>query len=461
MSGAGSVEPAAAARGAADAAAIPFLEALRARIEKRRAGGRSLAVLLIECGVIDRIDAVWGYDVGDGVRARVAATLRAEVLRPDDLVGDMGRDDFACALSPVEGPAVALLAAEKSLRALNTPFWIDEKEIFAGPAIGIAMCPADGDAAELLLRRAKSACIIARGLAGRISVYAEGQENPEASRLLYENQLRTAVAEDALQLVFQPQYDLRLGQIMGAETLLRWRDAARGVIPAEDAYAAAEAAGVVAELASSVLNRALRNCSEFRFSAGLDLRIGVNLPARTLLHAELPDVIERALGTWNLRPGRLVLEIGETSVLGADAVARNTLGRLSDLGVKLSIDDADLALSSLFGLATLPFQEIKIDVAVARDLAAGPKTERILQSLIELAHHLQLEVVAVGVADDAAAARLKELGCDYMQADYKGPALDPAGAAAAMGSAQAANGTRDSRLPACAESQRFTRTCSN
>jgi predicted signal transduction protein with EAL and GGDEF domain len=433
VSGAGSVEPAAAARGASAADAIPFFTALRACIEERRAGGRDLALLLIECGVIDRIDAVWGYHVGDAVRARVVATLRAEVLRPDDLVGDMGRDDFACALAPVEGPAVALLAAEKSLRALNTPFWIGDDEIFADPAIGIAMCPADGDVAQSLLQRAKSACIIARGLAGRICFYAEGHENPEASRLLYQNQLRTAVAEDALELLFQPQYDLRLGQIMGAETLLRWRHAARGVVPAADAYAAAESAGVVADLVSSVLNRALRNCSEFRYSAGLDLRVGVNLPGRVLLHAELPEVVERALRTWNLRPGRLVLEIGETSVLGTNAEARGTLVRLKDLGVKLSIDDADLALSSLFGLATLPFQEIKIDVAVARDLADAAKSERILQSLIELAHHLQLEVVAVGVADDAAAARLKELGCDYMQGEYKGPALDPAGFVARFG----------------------------
>jgi EAL domain-containing protein (putative c-di-GMP-specific phosphodiesterase class I) len=295
------------------------------------------------------------------------------------------------------------------------------------------MCPANGDAAQLLLQRAKSACGIARGLTSRIAFYAEGHENPEASRLLYENQLRAAVAEDALELLFQPQYDLRLGQIMGAETLLSWRDAARGVIRAENAYAAAEAAGVVADLASSVLNRALRNCSEFRYSAGLDLRVCVNVPGRALLHTELPEVIERALRTWNLRPGRLVLEIGETSVLGKDAVARETLGRLKELGVKLSIDDTDLALSSLFGLATLPFHEIKIDVALARDPADGPKTERILQSLIELAHYLQLEVVAVGVADDASAARLKELGCDYMQADYKGPALDPAGFVARFG----------------------------
>jgi len=435
VSGPGSAEPGAAERGGPAAEAVPFLDALAARIEAC-AGGRNLAVLVIECGVIDRIDAVWGYHVGDAVRARVAATLRGQVLRPDDIVGDMGRDDFACVFSPVEGPAVALLAAEKSLRALNAPFWIGEEEIFADPAIGIAMCPADGNAAELLLQRAKSACVIARGLTSRISVYAEGQENPEASRLLYENQLRSAVAEDALELLFQPQYDLRLGQIMGAEGLLCWRDAARGVIPSEDAYAAAESAGVVAELVSSVLNRALRNCSEFRYSAGLDLRIAINLSGRALLHTELPEIVERALRTWNLRPGRLVLEIGETSVLGADAVARNTLGCLKDLGVKLSIDDADLALSSLFGLASLPFQEIKIDVAAARDPAGVLKSERILQSLIELAHHLLLDVVAVGVADDATAARLGELGCDYMQAEYKGPALDPAGFVARFGFGQ-------------------------
>lgn len=433
MSKPDSAEAAPASCGDSAAGALPFLVALRGCIGQQRAAGRNLAVLLIECGVIGRIDAVWGYHVGDAVRARVAAALRADVLRPDDLVGDMGRDDIACVLAPVDGPAVALLAAEKSLRALNSPFWIGEEEIFAGPAIGIAMCPAHGDEAESLLQRAKSACVVARGRTSHVAVYAEDQENPEASRLVYENRLRAAVSEDALELVFQPQYDLRLGHIMGAESLLRWRDAAPGVIPAEDAFTAAESAGVVTELVSSVLNRALRNCSEFRYSAGLDLRIGVNLPGRALLHTELPDVVERALGTWSLRPGRLIIEIGETSVLADDTVAQKTLVRLKELGVKLSIDDANLALSSLFLLPTMPFQEIKIDVALARSLAGVPKSERIVQSLIELAHHLKLDVVAVGVADDAAATRLKELGCDYMQADYKGPALDPKGFVAQFG----------------------------
>lgn len=433
MSEAVSAEPAAASRGSFAGGPIPFLDRLRACIEQQRAGGRNLAVLLIECGVIGRIDAVWGYHVGDAVRARVAAALRADVLRPDDLIGDMGRDDLACVFAPVDGPAVALLAAEKILRALNVPSWIGDEEIYARPSIGIAMYPADGDQAESLLQRAKSACVVARGQTSHIAAYAEDQQNPEASRLLYENRLRTAVSEDALELVFQPQYDLRLGQIMGAESLLRWRDAALGVIPAEDAFAAAESAGAVIELVSSVLNRALRNVSEFRYSAGLDLRIGVNLPARALLHTALADVVQRALGTWSLRPSRLNLEIGETSVLGAESVARETLRRLKELGVKLSIDDAGMAFSSLFWLATMPFQELKIDVSAARDLVGAPKSERILQSLIELAHHLKLDVVAVGAADEAALERLRELGCDYAQADFKGPALDAEGFVARFG----------------------------
>jgi diguanylate cyclase (GGDEF)-like protein len=413
--------------GSARTAAIPFTEALRAQLEARAGDGRNLAVLLIECGVIGRIDAVWGYHVGDAVRSRVISMLRADVLRADDVLGEMGRDDLACVLSQVEGPAVAMLAAEKSLRALNAPFWIGDEEIFASPAIGIAMCPADGTEAETLLQRAKGAAALARGQTGRIAEFSANDENPAATALLYENRLRTAVAEDALELVFQPQYDLRLGQVMGAEALLRWHDPALGMISAEAAFAAAESAGTVTDLVSSVLNRALRNISEFRYSAGLDLRVGIKLPARALLHVELPDVVQRALGTWSLRPGRLLLEIGETAVLGTEAVARDTLVRLKAVGLKLSIDDAGLALASLPRLATMPFQEIKIDVSGANALADSPKSDRILQSMIELAHHLQLDVVAVGVADDAMAARLTELGCDFMQADFKGPALDPKG----------------------------------
>lgn len=430
MSQDAAADPSANPRDTAGVDTRPFTEVLRDQIAQRQVSGGNLAVLLIECGVIDRIDAVWGYHVGNAVRGRVASLLRAEVLRPGDRLAEMGRDDFACVLSSIDGPAVALLAAEKTLRALKAPFWIGEEEIFANASIGIAMCPSHGDDPDILLQRAKNACVSAREQPGRIADYAQDSDNPAEAKLLYENKLRTAVSDDTLDLVFQPQYDLRLGQMMGAACVLRWRDGGAGFIAAEEAFTAAESAGVVTNLVSSILNRALRNISEFRYSAGLDLRISVKIPARVLLHTELPDVVQRALGTWNLRAGRLVLEIGETSVLGREPVARETLLRLKDTGVKLSIDDSGMALSSLFQLASLPFQEIKIDVSLARDpgsapTAAGSKSETILRSVIDLAHKLQLDVLAIGVENEEAASRLKELGCDAMQADYRGQAVDP------------------------------------
>ena len=116
-------------------------------------------------------------------------------------------------------------------------------------------------------------------------------------------------------------------------------------------------------LISSFLNRALRNCSEFRYAAGLDLRVALNLSARTLLWEVLPDLVERALRTWSLRPSRLVLEFSETAVLHDHAEAREAVGRLNALGVRLAIDDSALAVEALFGLAQLPFQELKVDLS--------------------------------------------------------------------------------------------------
>lgn len=402
-----------------------FGELLQNSLEQRQADGKPLAILIIECGIIGRIDAVWGYRIGDAVRQRVGSLLCAEVLRPGDFVGEMGRDEFACVLATVDGPTVALLAANKSLRTLNAAFWVGEEEIYANPSIGIAMYPQHADGADGLLQRARSACTLARTLPGRIVDYDADQDVVAESKLLVESRLRTAVADNTLDLVFQPQYDLRLGQVMGAEALLQWPDANLGLVEAEQAFAAAETLDQVSDLASSILNRALRNISEFRYSAGLDLRIGVRLPGSALRHPELVDVIQRSLGTWSRRPGTLILGISQTSTLLADATARETLVRIKEIGVKLAIDDPTMRIASFFRLAEMPFQELRFDVSAAGDPASAPKSERILRAIIDMAHQVRLSVLATGVTDEDAAGRLKTLGCDFMQADFKGPAVEP------------------------------------
>lgn len=405
---------------------VPFLTALTRVIEQRRAGGGSLPVLVIEPGAIRGIDDVWGMKFGNAVRDRAAAALRSEVLRAGDPLGEIGRGTIACALTTVDDPSLALLAAEKSLRVLGMPFLIGEDEIYLRPAVGIATWPEHGDDAETLLQRARAASLAARADPGHIATYTEDHIDSGATQFLYENRLRSAVAEDQLDLWFQPQYDLKLGNIMGAEGLLHSHDPRIGMVKAADAYAAAESAGMVTQLLSSVLNRALRNCSEFRYSAGLNLQIGINLPSRVLVHPELPELIERALRTWSLRAGRLVLEVSETAALANHSAAREMLGKLDEIGVRLAIDDPRLSLPSLYWLAALPFKAIKIDVSGAPDLGTAQQSLRITQSLVELGHHLKLDVFAVGAADAAAEANLKEIGCDYSQSDRKAPPLEAA-----------------------------------
>ncbi len=402
---------------------IPFIEQLRACIEGHRADGRKLALLLVDCGLVGRADALWGFQVGDAVRARMIASLRAEALRPDDFIGALGRDDLACVLSTVEEPQIALLAAQKILRTLNAPLWLGEDEIFASPSIGVALFLGRAGSTESTMRQAKTASLAARDLPGRIALYDEGQE-ARISSLVEDSRLRSAIAEDGLELVFQPQFDLRFGQIMGVESMLRWSGGSRQLVPMRDALAAAEAGGLVPKLISSVLNRALRNCSEFRQRAGLDLRIAIDLPARALLEAEVVDLIERALGTWGLRASRLMIEIGDVASLQAYPEAQDAVRRLDKIGVKLSIDDARAPLSSLFWLATMPFNEVKVDLAFIPDWTGDVRAEAVLKALVEAAHNLKLDVVAIGVEDEASGARLQQLGCDFMQAAFKGPPVD-------------------------------------
>jgi predicted signal transduction protein with EAL and GGDEF domain len=404
---------------------VPFIDQFRRCIEERRADGHSLALLLVDCGLISRADALWGFRVGDAVRSRIISSLRADALRPDDFVGALGRDYLACVLCTVEDPQIALFAAQKVLRTLNAPLWLGEEEIYASPSIGIAVFPGRAGSAESMMRQAKTACVVARDSTSHIAHYDEAQDS-RMSGLVQESRLRSAIAADGLELVFQPQIDLRFGQIMGVESMLRWSDGARELVPMRDAIAAADAGGLVPKLISSVLNRALRNCSEFRQRAGLDLRVAINLPARSLLEPELADLVERALGTWALRAGRLVLEIGDIPVLEAYPEAQATIRRLDKIGVKLSIDDPRAPLSSLFWLATMPFNELKIDLSLAPDWMGDARSEGVLKSLIELVHHLKFDVAAIGVQNEAAAARLLELGCDFMQADFKGLPVDPA-----------------------------------
>jgi diguanylate cyclase (GGDEF)-like protein len=401
-----------------------FMAQADACVAARLADGQQMALLFVDCGVIARIDGVWGYVVGDGVRDRLGARLRTEVLRAQDMLGHPGRDEFACVLASLQSAGVATLAAEKLLRALDQPLWVDVDEVYARPAVGIAVFPEHGSSAVELLQRARTASRAARERPERFALYSAEQERSEIELLLYENRLRAAIAQDALDIVFQAQRDVRTGQIVGAECQLRWRDASLGAVPVEKAIAAAESAGLVNEVTLWLVNGALRNCRQFRDAAGLDLRVGVTLSAKSLRQADLPDFVLSALKTWNLRPSRLSLEITDTQVLATSLESVETLQHLRAAGVRLSLDDPGAGYASLAWLTTLPFHELRVNLANIGDIVDSAQRLALVESLIGLAHRLKMEVLVAGVDDEASAAKLKPLGCDLLQGRMIGAPLE-------------------------------------
>lgn len=401
---------AAATTGLAD-----FMGQVDACVAARIADGRQMALLFVDCGVIGRIDGVWGYVVGDGVRERLGARLRTEVLRTQDLLGHPGRDQFICVLADLHSAGVATLATEKLLRALDQPLWVDVDEVYARPAVGIAVYPEHGTSGVELLQRARVSARAARERPERFALYSADQERSEVELLLYENRLRAAIAQDALDIVFQAQRDMHTGLIVGAECQLRWRDASLGAVPMDKAIAAAESAGLVNEVTLWLVNGALRNCRQFRDSAGLDLRVSVTLSAKSLRQADLPDFVLSALKTWNLRPSRLSLEITDTAVLAASLESVETLQRLREAGIRLSLDDPGAGYASLAWLATLPFHELRVDLASIGDIVESPQHLALVRALVEFAHRLKMDVLVAGVDDAASAERLQTLGCDLIQ----------------------------------------------
>ncbi len=414
----------AAAPGMGEPHAPTVIDRLRVLLAtQRRTPGTTLAVLVVELGVIRRIDSVWGRIVGSSVRSRMLERLRNSSLRAGDAVSDFGRDDLMIFLPGISGPGPALLAARNMVHLLSAPIHVDSGEILPRPAIGVAVYPTHGDTPVTLLRRAKLACQAAPLTPDQVALYAPAMEERQAGTRAYRARLRAALDADKFDLAFQPQFQVRGRKLAGAESLLRWEDGELGEVEPKRLVAYAESAELITEVSWWVLDHAMRACAGFS-SSGLDVPVSVNLSPSNLLEPDLPDVVERGLHAWRIAPGRLGIEIAEHALLGDSAEVTNALHRLRESGVRLSLDDFGTGYSSIDRLSAMPLDEVKIARALVRDIDVNAQHERAVRSMIDLGHALGITVVAQGVESEAVAARLADIGCDRMQGYFPGVPLN-------------------------------------
>ncbi|MGE5115487.1 MAG: EAL domain-containing protein [Betaproteobacteria bacterium] len=373
---------------------------------------RPLALLRIEIERFREIDETLG-------EREVDAMLREVAARLERAVGDACRlariaeGEFAVVL-PRGGAEPALQLAQRLLAVLAEPIDRDGLLLDARSNIGISLFPGHGSEPEALLRRASIALGQARQAGGGVSVFRGGLDRERARRLSLMSDLRAAIERDELVLYCQPKLQFASGRLCGAEALVRWQHPRLGLLHPGEFIALAEHTGLITPLTYWVLDAALRQSYAWR-EAGVEQPLSVNLSARDLRDPKLLERIGGSLATWGAQPSWIEFELTESALMLDPAGALETLTRLRRLDLGLAIDDYGTGYSSLAYLQRLPVDTIKIDQSFVAAMAANADSATIVRSTIELAHNLDLAVVAEGVEDRGTYDRLAALGCDMAQ----------------------------------------------
>lgn len=394
-------------------------------ISRARRTGQLMAVLFIDLDRFKFINDSLGHSAGDLLLQTVATRLKT-CVRDGDTVARLGSDEFVIVLEEVAQENGAVVVAKKILEVMNKSFIIDDWEFVLTCTIGISLFPMTGNNPETLLRNANTAMHRAKEQnRNSIQFYAAEMNARIIQRLNLENGLRRALKGGELLLYYQPQINLANGQIVGVETLLRWRHADLGMVSPSEFIPLAEETGLIVSIGTWVLRAA---CAQTRHwqENGLPIQwVAVNLSPRQFTEVDLPNLIARILEETGLPPHSLELEITESLLMKDVEQATKILCDLKAIGVKLAIDDFGTGYSSLNYLKRFPIDRLKIDQSFVRDITTDPDDATITMAIITLAHSLSLTVVAEGVEHEGQLAFLRKKHCDEIQGYYFSRPLPP------------------------------------
>jgi EAL domain-containing protein (putative c-di-GMP-specific phosphodiesterase class I) len=317
---------------------------------------------------------------------------------------------------------------------LNSPMLLNRQEMVVTASIGIATTqPGDTISPEDLIRNSNMAMYRAKehGRA-RTIIYDTPMHEQALERLQTETELRRALENDEIVLHYQPLVALENGEVIGFEALARWQHPERGLMLAGGFIPIAEDSGLIIAFDWRMLRQACQQATEWleRYGEQTPLVMHVNISGRTFLYPGLVEQVSEALRLSRLEPRRLILEITETVAMNKAESTINTLRRLRALGVQVALDDFGMGYSSLRYLQQFPVQTIKIDASFIKTMETDSGSAAIVQTIISLAHTLQMQVVAEGIETDGQYTRLRELGCNQGQGKRFSFAVEPEAAAA-------------------------------
>ncbi|SFU57861.1 GGDEF domain-containing phosphodiesterase [Pseudoduganella namucuonensis] len=395
-----------------------FNERLQQATVHAARAGRRVAVLVLGLDRYREVRNRLGQEAGNALLKHVAGAMQS-TLRGCDTVARLQGDEFAVVVSGLAATEDAMVVAAKLLAAAQKPLVVAEGVVSTTASVGISVHMCDGADPASLLCCANAAMVSAQAMGGNRMRYYAPEMNERASQLLaLEADLRRGIENREMCVYYQPRAVLATGEIASAEALLRWRHPVRGMMAPAEFLPLAESSGLIVPLGVWVLREVCRQQRAWIDAGRAPAVVAVKLSPRQFREEGLATEIRQALSDYRLEPGRIELEITEATVMDKldDAIAR--LRALQDIGVRLSLDDFGVGHSSLSRLRDLPVDSLKLDQSFVRNLTTDPADAAICQSIIDMAHHLHLTVIAEGVETQADAEHLRRAGCDEMQGHY-------------------------------------------
>jgi diguanylate cyclase (GGDEF)-like protein len=376
--------------------------------------GRGLALGHLDLDNFRHANDALGHQAGDRLILQVVARLKAQ-LSVDDHLARLGSDEFALLLDIRRDPQRAERIAERITEALSEPYWVDGESLLIGCSLGVAHARADAGA-DPLMWHAHIAMQQAKSQQGcTFHVFDERINRNARSLADLETELRRALRRDELELHYQPRLCLLTGHILGLEALVRWRHAERGLLAPNEFVPLAEESGLIVPLGYWVISRALRDMQWLRGRGLPALHMAVNLSFRQFQDSQLLPTLGRLIEERGVDAQWLEFELTETAVMRRSEHVQQTMKALGKLGVRFSLDDFGTGFSSFVHLNNLPITMLKIDKSFVGGMDNRPENRQLVRAMINLAHNLELAVVAEGVENAEQLALLRQFGCDQVQ----------------------------------------------
>lgn len=394
-----------------------LLERLNSAIIQARWNNSQVSFLFLDLDHFKNINDILGHDAGDRMLKEVAQRLK-QCIRDSDTVARMGGDEFTVILPKLSKTQDSTVIAQRIIESLSKSFHLDGYECSIGVSIGISQFPEDGEDAESLVRNADMAMYKAKEFGGNNYQFFNSTMGIAAfDRLIMENKIRKGLEKDQFHICFQPQINLRSKKIEGVEALIHWKESEDKILMPKEFIPMAEETGLVIPIGKWLIKNACRQNKEWRQAGLLPITIAVNISSKLLKQPDFCEMILKEMNESSLAPEYLELGLSE-SALHDIMLSTSYLANFCDLGVKISIEDFGSGFTSLRYLKNLPIHKIKIDGSFVTGIEKSKSDREIIKAIINMAHSMDIKVIAEGVENVSQLEFLQSHECDEAQGFY-------------------------------------------